>query len=47
MHAVEILVSEPSPLEVEIAAEKVKMYTSTDVAQIPAELILVGRKTCL
>jgi hypothetical protein len=42
VHAAEPLVPEASPLEVKIAAEKLKRYKSVGVVKILAELMQVG-----
>jgi hypothetical protein len=48
MHAVETFISEPSPLGVEIAIEKLKKYDFPGIAHTLVELILAGHKTlCL
>jgi hypothetical protein len=44
-HTGELLVSEPSPFEVETAIANLK-YKSSGVAQILAELIQVGQTLC-
>ena len=43
----ELLVSEPSVFEVEMAIEKLKNHKSPGIDQIPAELIKVGCRTIL
>jgi hypothetical protein len=45
IHTAEPLVPEPSSPEVEIAIEKLKMYKSPGIDQIPAELIQAGGNT--
>jgi len=42
IHTAEPLVPEPSVFEVEIAVEKIKIYNSPAVDQIPASLIKAG-----
>jgi hypothetical protein len=45
IHTAEPLVPEPSLVEVEIAIGKLKSYESSDIDQIPAELIKAGGET--
>jgi hypothetical protein len=45
IHVTEQLLSEPSPLGVEIDIEKLKRYKSLGTDKIPAELIQAGGKT--
>jgi hypothetical protein len=45
IHTAELLVSEPSALEVELAIEKLKSHKSPGTDQIPAELIKAGGRT--
>jgi hypothetical protein len=44
-HTAELLVPEPSSLEVESAFENLKRYKSPGIDQIPAELIQAGGNT--
>jgi hypothetical protein len=46
IHMAELLVPEPSLVDVEIATGKLKRYKSPGTDQIPAELIKVGGETC-
>jgi hypothetical protein len=45
IHTAELLVPEPSALEVELAIEKLKSHKSPGIDQIPAELIKAGGRT--
>jgi hypothetical protein len=45
IHTAELLVPEPSALEVELAIEKLKSHKSPGTDQIPAELIKAGGRT--
>jgi hypothetical protein len=45
IHTAELLVPEPSLIEVEIATEKLKSYKFPDSDQIPAEVTKAGGKT--
>jgi hypothetical protein len=45
IHAAELLVPDPSPLETDISVAKLKRYTSPDSDQIPVELIQAGAET--
>jgi hypothetical protein len=45
IHTAELLVPEPSALEVELAIEKLKGHKSPGIDQIPVELIKAGGRT--
>jgi hypothetical protein len=45
IHTAELIVPEPSALEVELAIEKLKSHKSPGIDQIPAELIKAGGRT--
>ena len=45
IHSAELLVPEPSALEVELAIKKLKSHKSPGIDQIPAELIKAGGRT--
>ena len=45
IHTAELLVPEPSALEIELAIEKLKSHKSSGIDQIPAELIKAGGST--
>jgi len=45
IHTAEPLVPEPSAFEVELAIEKLKIYKSPGIDQIPAEMIKAGGRT--
>jgi hypothetical protein len=45
IHTAELLVSEPSALEVELAIEKLKSHKSPGIDKMPAELIKAGCRT--
>ena len=45
IHTAELLVPEPSALEIELAIEKLKSHKSPGIDQIPAELIKAGGST--
>jgi len=45
IHTAELLVPEPSALEVELTIEKIKSHKSPGIHQIPAELIKAGGST--
>jgi hypothetical protein len=45
IHTAELLVPEPSVLEVEMDIEKLKCHKSQGIDQIPAELIKAGGRT--
>ena len=47
LQTVEILVTEPSVLEVEMAIDKLKMYKASGPDGIPAELIKAGGEKLL
>jgi hypothetical protein len=44
-YTAELLVPEPSALDLELAIEKIKSRTSPGIDQIPAELIKAGGRT--
>jgi hypothetical protein len=45
IHTAEPLIPKPSALEVELAIKKLKTYKSSEIDQIPAEIIKAGGRT--